>query len=155
MIIKDDQLIFRCFECKKNYQKEFTKDLINTFPNTYEFCKKDINKFILLLRKGIYPYEYIFDDTSLPDKEAFHNSLNIEGITSVDYRHAKKVYKEFKIYNLGDYYDLYVQSYTLLFAGVFENFRNKCIETYELDPAHFLSAPGLAWQVCLKKTKVK
>ena len=108
-----------------------------------------------MLRKGIYPYEYIFDDTSLPDKEAFHNSLNIEGITSVDYRHAKKVYKEFKIYNLGDYYDLYVQSYTLLFAGVFENFRNKCIETYKLDPAHFLSAPGLAWQACLKKTKVK
>ena len=94
----------------------------------------------MLLRKGICPYEYIFDDTSLPDKEAFHNSLNIEGITSVDYRHAKKVYKEFKIYNLGDYYDLYVQSYTFLLAGVFENFRNKCIET------------GLAWQTCLKKT---
>ena len=44
-----------------------------------------------MLRKGIYPYEYIFDDTSLPDKEAFHNSLNIEGITSVDYRHAKNI----------------------------------------------------------------
>ena len=57
--------------------------------------------------------------------------------------------------NLSDYHDLYVQSDTLLLAGVFENFRNKCIEIYELDPAHFLSAPGLAWQGCLKKTRGK
>ena len=160
MITRDDQLIFRCFECKKNYQKDFNKDLINRFANTYEFCNKDINRFILLLRKGIYPYEYIdswerFDETSLPDKEAFYSSLNMEGITSVDYRHAKRVYKGFKLKNLGNYHDLYVQSDTLLLADVFENFRNKCIEIYELDPAHFLSAPGLAWQACLKKTGVK
>ena len=109
----------------------------------------------MLLRKGIYPYEYIdswerFDETSLPDKEAFYSSLNMEGITSVDYRYAKRVYKEFKSKNLGDYHDLYVQSDTLLLAGIFENFRNKCIEISELDPVHFLSAPGLAWQGCLK-----
>ena len=60
-----------------------------------------------------------------------------------------------KLKNLGDYHDLYVQSDTLLLADVFENFRNKCIEIYELDPAHFLSAPGLTWQACLKKTRVK
>ena len=160
MISQDDQLIYRCFECKKNYQKDFNKDLINRFAGTYEFCNKDINRFILLLRKGIYPYEYIdswerFDETSLSDKEAFYSSLNMEGITSVDYRHAKRVYKEFKLKNLGDYHDLNVQSDTLLLADVFENFRNKCIEIYELDPAHFLSAPGLAWQACLKKTGVK
>ena len=59
MITRDDQLIFRCFECKKNYQKVFNEDLINRFASTYEFCDKDINRFILLLRKGIYPYEYI------------------------------------------------------------------------------------------------
>ena len=52
--------------------------------------------------------------------------------------------------NLGDYHDLYVQSDTLLLADIFENFRNKCIKIYELDPAHFLSAPRLAWQACLK-----
>ena len=57
----------------------------------------------------------------------------------------KKVWKNFEIKNLGEYNDLHVQSNTLLLADAFENFRSKCIETYELDPAHFLSAPGLAW----------
>ena len=65
------------------------------------------------------------------------------------------MFKELELKNLGDYYDLYAQCDTLLLADVFENFRNKCIEIYELDPAHFLSAPGLAWEVCLKKTGVK
>ena len=60
-----------------------------------------------------------------------------------------------EIKNLGGYHDWYVQSDTLLLADLFENFRDKCIEIYELNPAHFLSAPGLAWQACLKKTKVK
>ena len=79
----------------------------------------------------------------------------MEGITSVDCRHAKRVYKEFKLKNQGDYHDLYVKSGTILLADVFENFRKKYIEIYELDPAHFLSAPGLAWKACLKKTKVE
>ena len=57
MHFKDDHLIFRCFECKKNYQKDFDKYLINRFANTYRFCNEDINKFILLLRKGVYPYD--------------------------------------------------------------------------------------------------
>ena len=50
---------------------------------------------------------------------------------------------------------MHVQSDTLLLAGVLDNFRNKCIKIYKLDPANFLSAPGLAWQACLKKTDVK
>ena len=89
MITRDDQLIFRCFECKNNYQKDFNKDLINTFANIYELCNKDINRFILLLRKGIFPYEYMdswerFYETSLPEKEPFYSSLKMEGITSFD-----------------------------------------------------------------------
>ena len=79
----------------------------------------------------------------------------MKGITSVDYRHEKRVYKELKMNNLDDYHDLYVKSDTFLFADAFENFSNKCIEIYELDTAHFLSAPGLAWQVCLRNTEVK
>ena len=65
------------------------------------------------------------------------------------------MFKRFKLKNLGEYHNLYVQSNTLLLADVFENFRNMCIEVYELDPAHFLSSPGLAWQACLKKTNIK
>ena len=165
MSVKDDQrictqLIFSCFECKKNYKKDFNKKLIKRFANIYEFCNKDINKSILLLRKGVYPYDIWdswerFDEISLPNKEAFYSSLNKENITDVDHRHAKRVFKKFKLKNLGDYHDLYVQSDTLLVPDIFENFRNKCIEIYELDPAYFLSAPGLAWQACLKKTGVK
>ena len=161
MITKDDQLIFRCFECKKNYKKEFNKELIKRFANIYEFCNKDINKFILLLRKGVSPYEYMdswerFDETSLPDKELFYSCLNMENFTNVDYRHAERVLKKLNNNkNLGDYRDLYVQSDTLLLTDVFENFRNKCIELYELYPFHFLSARGLAWQAYLKNTEVK
>ena len=65
------------------------------------------------------------------------------------------MFKNLNNKNLGNYHDLHVQSDTLLLADVFENFRNKCIEIYELDPAHFLSASGLAWQACLKKTEVR
>ena len=109
--------------------------------------------FVMLLRKGVYPYEYMdswerFNETSLPDKKAFYSELNLEDITDKDYEHAQKVFKDLKLKNLGDYHDLYVQSDTLLLADVFENFRNKCIEIYELDPVHFLSAPRFACQGC-------
>ena len=79
----------------------------------------------------------------------------MEDITDVDHTNARRVFKEFNNKNLGYYHDFYVKSDTLLLADVFDNFRNKCMETYELDPAHFLSTPGLAWQACLKKTEVK
>ena len=160
MTTKDKQLIFRCFERKKNYKKDLNKELIKRFANIYEFCNEDINKFILLLRKGVHPYECMgswerFNETSLPDKKAFYSSLNVEDITDVDHRHAKRVFKSLNNKNLGHYHDLYVQSDTLLLADVFENFRNMCIKACKLDPAHFLSAPGLAWQACLTKTVVR
>ena len=96
-----------------------------------------------------------FNEASLPDKESFYSSLNMENIDDIDYRHSNNVFKKFKLKNLGEYHDLYVQSDALLLADVFENFRNICIKVYELDPAHFSSLPGLAWQACLKKTNVK
>ena len=91
-----------------------------------------------------------FDETSLPDKEAFYNELNLEGISDEDYAYAQKVWEVFEINNRGEYHDLYVQSDTLLLADVFENFRNKCIEIYGLDPSYFLCTPELAWQTWLK-----
>ena len=76
MKTEDEKLIFRCFSCKKNYKKDFNKELIKRFANTYEFCNGDLNKFVLLLRKGVYPYEYMdnwerFDETSFPIKSLF------------------------------------------------------------------------------------
>ena len=138
MITKDDQgsftqLIFRCFRCKKNYEKKFNKELIQRFVNTYEFRNGDLNKFILLLRTGVYPYEYMdswqrFDETSLPDKEAFYRNLNMEDITDVDNRHGKTIFEYLLNKNWSGYHDLYVQSDTLLLANVFENLRNTCIK---------------------------
>ena len=124
----------------------------------YEFCNEGINKFIMLLRKCVYRYEFMeiwerFDKTSLPDKKAFYSSLNMEDIADVDHRQVKRVSKILNNKNLVDYHDLNVQSDSLLLADVFENFKNKCIEIYELYLAHFLSAPGLAWQACLKKQR--
>ena len=109
----------------------------------------------MLLRKGVYPYEYMdswekFDETTLPPKEAFYSNLNLEDISDEDSTHAQKVWDVFEINNTDDYHDLYVKSDTLLLADVYENFRNMCSEKYQLDPTYFVSAPGLAWQACLK-----
>ena len=75
--------------------------------------------------------------------------MYLEDITDEDYTHAQKVFKDFNLKKIGDYHDLYIQSDTLLLADVFENFRNKC----NFRTAHFFSAPGLAWQACLKKDR--
>ena len=121
------------------YQHKLDEKLKEQFLNTYKFSNHDNNKFILLLWKGVYPFEYIddwekFNETSLLEKEEFYSHLNMEGITDADYVHAKEVSKDFEIKNVGEYHDLYVQIDTVLLAGVFENFRNKCLEMYQLDP---------------------
>ena len=164
---KNEKLILECYNCKQRYRKKFNKELIKRFASTYEFCNNDttgstaepsslerssserINKFVLLLRKGVYPYKYAdtwerFSEISLPSNKDFYSNLNMEDISDIDYRHANSVFKVFKLENLGDYHDLYVQSDTLLLADVFNNFRDMCLKEYGLDPAHFLSLPGLA-----------
>ena len=119
------------------------------FLSVYQFCDGDLNKFVLLLKKGVTPYEYMdswerYDETSLPDKEGFYSELNLKGITDKDYNHAQKIWEVFEINNLDEYHDLNVQCDTLLLADVFQKFRDICIEIYGLDPSHFISAPGLA-----------
>ena len=127
-ITKNEKLLLKCFNCDSYYKKKFNKDLIKKFKNTYSFCDNNLNKFILLLRKGVYPYEYMdswerFNEISLPSKEYFYSHLNMEDIDDIDYRRGNNVFKVFKLDNLGDYHDLYVKSDTLLLADVFENFR--------------------------------
>ena len=160
IITKNEKLILKCFNCKQYYEKDINKELIKRFAGKYEFGNKNLNKFILLLRKGVYPYEYMdnwerLDETLLPNKESFYSNLNMENIDDIDYRHGNNVFKRFKLKNLVEYHNLYVQSDALLLADVFENFRNTCLKVYELDPAHFLSLPGLVWRACLKKTNIK
>ena len=92
-----------------------------------------------------------FKETSLPSKKYFYDELILEDISDKDYEHAQRVFTEY-CKDMGNYHDLYVQTDTLLLADVSENFRNKCLETDGLDPSYFYSAPGLAWQACLKKT---
>ena len=154
---EDDLKEYKCLFCYKNYQREFDENLKKRF-GTYKFPNHDTNKFILLLQKGVYPYEYMddwekFNEISLSEKEDFYSYLKMEDIIDAYYAHTKRFCKELKIRNLGNYHGLYVQSNTLLLADLFENFWKMCCKIYELDPAHFLSAPGLAWQTALNQTR--
>ena len=139
-------LNWKCKECKKKFSRS-KAEVIKNFPIMHQFCNGDLNNFFLLLRKGVYPYEYMdswekFNETSIPPQEAYYSKLNEEGISDADYAHVEKVWEVFEIKNQGEYHDLHVQCDTLLLADAF---RDKCIEICEFDPAHFLSAPGLAW----------
>lgn len=96
-----------------------------------------------------------FNETQLPAQRAFYNDLNGETVSDQDYAHAEWVWDTFKIKNLGDYHDLYMETDVHLLADVFENFRSLCLEIYGLDAAHFYTAPGLAWQAALKMTCVE
>ena len=117
------------------------------------------DKFNLLTKTGVYPYEYMdslekLEETKLPPKEAFYSRLNDENISDEDYAHAKKVWETFNMKTLRDYHELYNKVDVLLLADVFENFRDICIGNYKLDPAHYFTAPGLAWDAALKVTEV-
>ena len=151
---KDNRLNYKCKE-RNDTSAKSVGDLIKKFSIAYKLCNGNLNKFVLMLRKGVYPYEYMdswerFNETSLPPKKDFYSELTLEDITDKDYNHAQKVFEEYCT-DMGDYHDLYVQTDTFLLADVFEKFRDKCIEIYGLDPSYFLSAPGLAWQACLKR----
>ena len=129
------------------------------FYNTYQLCDGNMEKFKLLLRKGVYPYEYMDSweefKLSVPlDKKHYYSELNDSNINDSDIKHVKNIRSTLNINNLGEYHDLYVQSDTTLLADVFENFRDKCLAVDNLDPVYYLSAPGLSWQSGLKMTGV-
>ena len=128
---KNNRLEYKCEECSNESAKS-VKGLIRTFPLRYIFCNGNLSKFILLLRKGVYPYEDMdswdrFNKT-LPPRKYFYSELNKEGITDEEYAHGEKVWKKFNIKDLGEYHDLYIQTDTLSLADVFENFRDTCLE---------------------------
>ena len=143
MWIKNNRLNYKCQDCKGISTKSIN-GLIEKFQRMYHFCNDGLNKFVLLLRKGVYPYQYMdswerFNESSLPTKKDFYSELNLEDISDKHYSHAQKVFEELCT-DIGDYHDLYVQTDTLLLADVFEKFTDMCIDIYGLDPSYILSA---------------
>jgi hypothetical protein len=135
------------------------------FPISRKIFEKRFGKlngkiFNLLLRKGLYPYEFIdsfekFNLKYLPNIEEFSSSLNFSKITIEDYNHAKSVWQKFNCKTMGDYHDLYVLLDTALLGDVFTVFRKKILSIYKLDPCYFYSIPTLAWNSMLKFTDVE
>lgn len=117
------------------------------------------NRFNLMIRKGVYPYDFMdsFNKFSekLPSKEEFYSQLNDQHISEEDYQHAQNVWKVFNLKNMGPYHDLYLKSDILLLADVFENFRKTCLQYYRLDPCHYFTSPRLSWDAMLKMTNIK
>lgn len=125
-----------------------------------EFNKLNDEQFKLITRKGVFPYEYVdswekLDVQNFPSQEDFYSHLNDNTVSDGDYMHAQKVWSEFNIKCLGEYSDLYLKTDVLLLADVFEAFRDSCLKTYGLDPAHYYTTPGLTWDAMLKYTEVE
>ena len=128
------------------------------FKYTSKKFKKE--KFELMRKKGIYPYDFMdsfekFNKTELPTKEEFYSILNNEHITDEDYSHAQNVWNTFQLQTMGEYHNLYLKSDILLLADVFENFRETCLQYYKLDPCHYFTSPGLSWDAMLKMTNIQ
>ena len=137
-----------------------TKSLVSGEKKLFSFEDYSELQYGLLIRKGVYPYEYVnswdrFNKTRLPPISAFYSNLDMSSISEEDYQHAQRVWKEFGIHNLGDYHDLYLRTDVVLLANVFEAFRDTCLRHYKLDPVHFYTSPGLTWKACLKCTGIK
>ena len=161
---KREKVLFKKFEIRfidsfKFLQTSLSNLVSNLQPSDFTNLQKNIKtSHSLLTRKGVYPYDYVtsidkFKETKLPPKEAFYSKLLNEEISDEDYQHALNVWNTFNCQTLQDYHDLYLKSDVLLLADVFENFRKTCLKYYELDPCHYYTAPGLAWDACLKLTK--
>jgi len=114
----------------------------------------------LATRKGVYPYEYTdswikLTETRLPTREKFYSALTETHVSESDYVHAKLVWNHFDCHTLGDYSDLYLKIDVLLSADIFENFRDICMSTYQLDPAYYFTAPGYSFDAMLKFTSIR
>jgi hypothetical protein len=112
----------------------------------------------LLLRKGVFPYDYLndwakMDEQALPNRDAFRNTLRQEECSEADYAHAQRVWQEFGCTTLRQYLELYLKTDVLILADVFEEFRRVCAHNYQLDAAHYVSAPQLSWDSMLKSTQ--
>ena len=133
-----------------NLSREDFKNLLKYFtPEEVE----------LLKQKGFYPYEYMdsiekFKETKPPPQKGFYSKLSGKGISNKNYKNVLNVWHTFNMKNLKEYHELYNETDVLLLADVFENFRDLCLKIYGLDPVYYFTAPGLAWDACLKITDI-
>ncbi|XP_046811985.1 uncharacterized protein LOC111688865, partial [Lucilia cuprina] len=139
-----------------NLVKNLTKQELK---NVKEF-HPDETKFDLLIRKGVFPYNYLnsiakLQETCLPNIDDFYNKLTETVCSLEDYAHAQEVWSKFNCKTIEDYLMIYLKSDVLLLADVFENFRIVCKSIYNLDPCHYYTAPGLSWDAMLKITNIK
>ena len=120
--------------------------LKQNFTNTlYNFNNR--NEFLLLIREGVFPYDYMdslerLKKQNLPAKKLFYSSLSGSIISDNDYQHKKRVFKNFKCKNIEDYNNIYVKSDVLLLDNIFTSHRLRSYETYGIDPAYCISAPS-------------
>ena len=123
------------------------------------FCKKvNCERHLdLLLRKGIYPFDYLdslenLNESKLPPKSAFSSKLNNVEISNEDYALAQRVWEEFGCKTMRGYHDLYNKCDVLQLGYVYENFRDGCMTHYKLDPTWYCTSPGLSRDAMLKMT---
>ena len=126
----------------------------------FKYLQAECKNVELLLRKGVYSYSYMdsysrFEETSLPPKADFNNTLTKSDISDQDHQYAQRAWTECNIHTMGEYHDLFLKTDVLLLADIFEHFRKTCLQYYKLDPAHFYTIPGLAWQAALRMSKVE
>ena len=128
--VKYNLIKYEWLSCSKDYSNKLDEEWTKKFKNTFKISNNDIGKFFFLFREDVSSYEYMddwkkFNETTLPEKEELYSNLNINEITDVDYRHGKRVCKDFELKRLGEYHDLYLKSDMLLLADVLKNvFRN-------------------------------
>ena len=128
--------------------------------NQFKTLEKEMGTNELLKKKGVFPYEFMssfnkLNVNKLPPKNEFYSKLNNTNISNEEYKHAQNVWKTFKCKTMRDYHNLYLKTDVMLLADVMENYRNVCIDNYELDPLWYYTAPGLAWDAALKISNVK
>ena len=164
---KDGKIKYKTFDIVfKDSYKFMSSSIENLVRNTPRDGFKNVDKFFepeiaeLAKQKGFYPYEYMdseekFKEDKPPPKKAFYSRLSGCGINDKNYKHVLNVWKTSNMKTMLDYHEFYNESDVLLLADVFENFRDLCLKVYSLDPAHYYTAPGLAWDACLKMTDIK
>ena len=150
------------FKDSLKFMSSSLEALVNNLPKD---AFKNLNKYFtpeqaeILKQKGFYPYEYMdsiekFKDTEPPPQKAFNSKLSGKGISNKNYNHVWNVWNTFNMKNFKEYHELYNITDVLLLADVFENFRDLCLKIYGLDPVYYFTAPGLAWDACLKITDI-